>query len=179
MDDTPTGRHTAPYPAIRTAITGQPTSEPAPASSGTADPIEEVGRQVQEALAGAQRTYCVAAAEVAYQLQQRGTRLTSKQLYDASYSQALRTWWERVAEQISAQELFADHALRRVRSWARHYLTGEPAAAQPGTLFDHALAHASRAAARQFLLTSGQLLAEHATRLGPAPAQTSASTTPA
>jgi hypothetical protein len=162
--DTPTGRHTAPDLMTRTASTTQPISAPAVASSSTspADPIEEIGRQVEAALAGAQHAYRVAAAETAYQLLQRGTRLNSKQLYDASYTQALRTWWEQVAEQTTTQSLAADHALRRVRSWARHYLTGEPASPQPGTLFDHALAHASRAAARQFLVISGQLLAQHA-----------------
>ncbi|MER6000829.1 hypothetical protein ABT120_19830 [Nonomuraea angiospora] len=139
--------------------------EPSSPRSGTVAPLALTDERVHEALAAAQHAAHAAAAEVAYLLQ-RGLRLASEPLYQATYTQALRTWWEQAGEQLSERNLEADHALRRVRSWARTYLTAEIGSTQPGTLFDHALAHASRAAARRFLTATGELLAEHATRHG-------------
>ncbi|MGN9779815.1 hypothetical protein ACTMTF_00210 [Nonomuraea sp. ZG12] len=144
---------------------------PSPDSSPSieADPLTVIDQRTREQLVAAQHAAVAAAAEVACLLQ-RGLRLKSEPLYDAAFTQTLRTWWEQVAEQIGTHHLHADHALRRVRSWARYYLTGELAATSPGTLFDHALAHASRAAARQFLSDTGEMLAEHTTRLDTAKA---------
>ncbi|MET7338977.1 hypothetical protein [Nonomuraea sp. NPDC005650] len=135
---------------------GSPEAEPE-------DSLVMLDQRMHEALAAAQHAAYAAAAEAAYLLQ-RALRLTGEPLYQTAYTQALRTWWEQVGEQVSKQHLQADHALRRVRSWARTYLTAETGSTQPGTLFDHALAHASRAAARRFLTVSGELLAEHAAR---------------
>ncbi|MEU8178631.1 hypothetical protein AB0C14_37680 [Microbispora hainanensis] len=122
---------------------------------------EGLAARVAEVVAHARHAdYAASAALVCHV--QRGQRLTSEPLYSAVYSHALRTWWEFVPAQISEDNVDVAHAVRRVRAWARHYLTGEPAAARPGTLFDHALAHASRAAARHFLAASGELLASRA-----------------
>ncbi|WP_182907584.1 hypothetical protein [Microbispora sp. H13382] len=123
-------------------------------AEGLAVPVAELVAHARHA------DYAASAALVCHI--QRGHRLTSEPLYSAVYSHALRTWWEFVPAQISANSVDVAHAVRRVRAWARHYLTGEPAAARPGTLFDHALAHASRAVARHFLAASGELLASRA-----------------
>ncbi|MEZ0076253.1 hypothetical protein [Planotetraspora sp. GP83] len=115
------------------------------------------GDRIAEAVAQARHADYAASAELTCQVQ-RGQRLTSEPLYSAAYCHAVRGWWELVSAQIDHEALEAAHAVRRVRARARHYLTGEPAALRPGSLFDHALAHASRAAARQFLAASGELL---------------------
>ncbi|MEV6986752.1 hypothetical protein AB0M95_36600 [Sphaerisporangium sp. NPDC051017] len=104
--------------------------------------------------------FYAASAEAIFALQ-NGQRLSGEQSFAAAHAQASRAWWDLVDEEITGKKLSADHALRRVRSWARHYLTGEPPAARPGTLFDHALAHAARIAARDFLNDSGHLLTQH------------------
>ncbi|MEV0615684.1 hypothetical protein AB0I81_20380 [Nonomuraea sp. NPDC050404] len=109
----------------------------------------------------ATRHACYTAAAKAIVALQNGQRLTGEQLFATAHAQASRAWWELVAEEITGKKLTSDHALRRVRSWARHYLTGEPPATRPGTLFDHALAHAARMAARDFLDDSGHLLTQH------------------
>ncbi|QFY12935.1 hypothetical protein GBF35_45960 [Nonomuraea phyllanthi] len=140
-----------------------PADKPDSPQARPEDPPYMLDQRTQDALSAAQHAAHAAAAEVAYLLQ-RALRLTGEPLYQAAYTQALRTWWEKVAEQIDQQHLQPDHALRRVRSWARSYLTAEIGSTQPGTLFDHALAHASRAAARRFLAATGELLAEHAAR---------------
>ncbi|MFF4778990.1 hypothetical protein ACFY05_39820 [Microtetraspora fusca] len=124
---------------------------------------EGLASEIAEAVTHARHVDYAASAGLVCHVQ-RGERLTSDQLYGVVYSQASRTWWELVSAQVSEQGIPVVHALRRVRAWARHYLTGEPAAARPGTLFDHALAHASRAAARQFLAASGELLAGQTTQ---------------
>ncbi|NRQ40786.1 hypothetical protein HII36_54630, partial [Nonomuraea sp. NN258] len=113
-----------------------------------------------EKITCARHAYYAAAAEAAFALH-NGQRLTGEQMFAAALTQASRAWWDLVEAEITGKRLTCDHAVRRVRSWARHYLTGEAPAAQPGTLFDHALAHASRLAARDFLAISGQLLTLH------------------
>ncbi|MEV0830185.1 hypothetical protein [Nonomuraea rubra] len=159
--DISTGRHNAPDPSQHAPVTQ--------AASGSAHPrpADELHGRTLKALIVAQDAAEAAAAEAGYVLQ-RGQRLTGEPLYEATYTQAVRTWWELVGEQICQRQLHADHALRRVRSWARTYLTGEPPAQTAGSLFDHALAHASRAAARRFLAASGELLAEHAVQFSSA-----------
>jgi hypothetical protein len=109
----------------------------------------------------ATRHACNTTAAKAIFALQNGQRLSGEQLFATAYAQASRAWWERVGEEITGKQLTSDHALRRVRSWARHYLTGEPPVTRPGTLFDHALAHAARMAARDFLNDSGHLLTQH------------------
>ncbi|MFB4284998.1 hypothetical protein ACBJ59_57710 [Nonomuraea sp. MTCD27] len=109
----------------------------------------------------ATRHACYTAAAKAIFALQNGQRLTGEQLFVTVHAQASRAWWDLVEEEITGKELTSDHAVRRVRSWARHYLTTEPPAARPGTLFDHALAHAARMAARDFLSDSGHLLTQH------------------
>lgn len=113
-----------------------------------------------EKITTARHTYYAAAAEAVIALQ-NGQFLSGEQVFAATSTQTSRAWWDLVDAQITLRRLTCDHALRRVRSWARHYLTGEAPAARPGTLFDHALAHASRMAARDFLAASGQLLTQH------------------
>lgn len=109
----------------------------------------------------ASRHTCYAAAAKAIFALQNGQRFTGEQLFVTVHAQAARAWWDLVQEEITGKKLASDHTLRRVRSWARHYLTAEPPAARPGTLFDHALAHAARMAARDFLNDSGHLLTRH------------------
>jgi hypothetical protein len=109
----------------------------------------------------ATRHSCYTAAAKAIFALQNGQRFTGEQLFVTAHAQAARAWWDLVDEEITGKKLTSDHALRRVRSWARHYLTTEPPAARPGTLFDHALAHAARMAARAFLNDSGHLLTQH------------------
>ncbi|WP_147268267.1 hypothetical protein [Spongiactinospora rosea] len=115
-------------------------------------------RQVIESVT---RAHAAEAAELTYRISE-GHRLSSTCLYGTAYGRDLRTWWGTVIKQINENEITTDHALRRVRAWVRQYLTTEPASSVPGTLFDHAIAHASRAAAREFLTTSGELLTLHA-----------------
>ncbi|MFI6295963.1 hypothetical protein ACIBEJ_30500 [Nonomuraea sp. NPDC050790] len=109
----------------------------------------------------AARRACYTAAAEAVAVLQNGRRLVGEQVFAAAYAQTFRAWWDRVDQEITTNKLSSDHAVRRVRSWARHHLTGEPPAPQPGTLFDHGLAHASRLAARDFLHVSGRLLTHH------------------
>ncbi|WP_431904024.1 hypothetical protein [Nonomuraea sp. bgisy101] len=113
-----------------------------------------------EKITTARHAYYAAAAEAVIALQ-NGRFLSGEQVFAAASTQTSRVWWDLVDAQITLRRLTCDHALRRVRSWARHFLTGEAPAARPGTLFDHALAHASRMAARDFLAASGQLLTQH------------------
>ncbi|SEH02409.1 hypothetical protein SAMN05444920_12667 [Nonomuraea solani] len=113
-----------------------------------------------EKITAVRHAFYTAAAKAIFALQ-NGQRLSSEQLFVTVHAQAARAWWDRVDEEITGKRLTCDHALRRMRSWARHYLTGEPPAARPGTLFDHALAHAARIAARDFLTDSGHLLTQH------------------
>ncbi|MFD9950770.1 hypothetical protein ACFWYW_27315 [Nonomuraea sp. NPDC059023] len=82
-------------------------------------------------------------------------------MFAAAYAQTTRAWWDVVDGQITLKRLACDHALRRVRTMARHFLTNEAPARRPGTLFDHALAHAARMAARDFLTDTGELLTQH------------------
>ncbi|WP_158578410.1 hypothetical protein [Spongiactinospora rosea] len=110
-----------------------------------------------EAIEQARHADYAASAELVCQVQ-RGQRLAAEPLFLAVYSSALRAWWDLVDVQICREGVEAAHAVRRVRVRARHYLTGNLAAPRPGTLFDHALAHAARAAARHFLASSGELL---------------------
>ncbi|MGW0805569.1 hypothetical protein [Nonomuraea sp. NPDC002799] len=113
-----------------------------------------------EKITAIRHTFYTAAAKTIVALQ-NGQRLAGEQLFATAHAQASRAWWDLVDEEINGKKLTSDHAVRRVRSWARHYLTGEPPVARPGTLFDHALAHAARMAARDFLSDSGHLLTQH------------------
>ncbi|QFY08033.1 hypothetical protein GBF35_16305 [Nonomuraea phyllanthi] len=153
----------------------QPPVTPDVPSTETEDQLTRFEWRVKQVLAATQHAAYAAAAEVAYLLQ-RGLRLTGEPLYQASFTQALRMWWELVDEQINQHHLEGDHAVRRVRSWARTYLTAEPTSTKPGSLLDHGLAHASRAAARRFLAATGELLASHATCQGRTPAPNNDST---
>ncbi|MFI9836347.1 hypothetical protein ACIHFD_04900 [Nonomuraea sp. NPDC051941] len=117
-------------------------------------------QRTDEKISAARRVFYAASAEAVFALQ-NGQRLSGEQSFAAAHAQASRAWWDLVDEEIAGKKLAPDHAVRRVRSWARHYLTGEPPAARPGTLFDHALAHAARIAARDFLNDSGHLLTQH------------------
>ncbi|MFI6396185.1 hypothetical protein [Nonomuraea sp. NPDC050540] len=142
------------------------TGNAAPALNSTvaAEPVEQVRCSFDELVAekiASARHACYAAAAEAVCILQNGRRLVGEQVFAAAYAQTVRAWWDRVEVEITGKRLASDHALRRVRSWARHYLTGEPPAPQPGTLFDHGLAHASRLAARDFLTASGHLLTHH------------------
>ncbi|WP_157254890.1 hypothetical protein [Nonomuraea typhae] len=129
-----------------------------------AEPVEEAGCSVDELTAekitSARHAYYTAAAEAVVALQ-NGEFLSAEQVFAATYAQTSRAWWDVVDGQITLRRLACDHALRRVRSMARHFLTNEAPARRPGTLFDHALAHAARMAARDFLTASGELLAQH------------------
>ncbi|RGA05572.1 hypothetical protein DI270_007620 [Microbispora triticiradicis] len=153
----------------RSTLPGAPTPATVPSFPDTfAGPeapdggeAERLAARVAEVVAHARHADYAASAALVCRIQ-RGHQLTSEPLYSVVYSHALRTWWEQVPAQISENSVDVVHAVRRVRAWARHHLTGEPAAARPGTLFDHALAHASRAAARHFLAASGELLASRA-----------------
>ncbi|MED7930379.1 hypothetical protein SMD20_39550 [Nonomuraea sp. LP-02] len=129
-------------------------------SAGPAEDARSFDELTAEKIAAARHAYYAAAAEVVIALQ-NGRWLSSEQLFAAAHSRATRAWWDLAEQEISGKKLTSDHAVRRVRSWARHYLTGEPPVARPGTLFDHAIAHASRIAARDFLTASGQLLTQH------------------
>ncbi|MFE0156734.1 hypothetical protein ACFWY5_57085 [Nonomuraea sp. NPDC059007] len=136
----------------------------APASTSNANHTEQRYRSFDELTAEkitSARHACYAAAAEAVSILQNGRRLVGEQMFAAAHAQTVRAWWDRVEVEITTKKLTGDHAVRRVRSWARHYLTGEPPAPQPGTLFDHALAHASRRAARDFLTASGHLLTHH------------------
>ncbi|NJP95418.1 hypothetical protein HCN51_39300 [Nonomuraea sp. FMUSA5-5] len=129
-----------------------------------------------EKISATRHTFYAAAAEAIVALQ-NGQRLSGEHLFAAAHAQASRTWWDLVDEEIASKKLTSDHALRRVRSRARHSLTEEPPVARPGTLFDHALAHAARIAARDFLHHSGHLLTQHLIHQAndPAPATPAAS----
>lgn len=137
---------------------------PPDGSYTTANHAEQMLRSFDELtyekITAARHAFYAAAAEAVFALR-NGQRPSGGQLFAATHAQASRAWWELVSEEITDKKLTCDHAVRRVRSWARHYLTGEAPAARPGTLFDHALAHASRMAARDFLNVSGQLLIRH------------------
>ncbi|MEU8324134.1 hypothetical protein AB0C33_37730 [Nonomuraea sp. NPDC048881] len=113
-----------------------------------------------EKIIAARHAHYAAAAEAVAALQ-NGRWLSGEQLFAAEYTRSSRGWWDLVDVQITVKRLACDHAVRRVRSWARHYLTNEAPAGRPGTLFEHALAHASRIAARDFLNASGQILTHH------------------
>ncbi|MFI6713546.1 hypothetical protein ACIBF7_44465 [Nonomuraea sp. NPDC050478] len=130
------------------------------ASAGPADDARPFEELTAESITAARNAYYAAAAEVVIALQ-NGRWHTSEQLFAATHARATRAWWDLVEQEITGNRLTSDHAVRRVRSWARHYLTGEPPVARPGTLFDHAIAHASRMAARDFLTASGRLLTQH------------------
>ncbi|MGP3917747.1 hypothetical protein [Nonomuraea sp. 10N515B] len=142
---------------------GEPSSI-TPAWDVSAPPAEQVRRSCEqlttEKITAVRHAFYTAAAQAIFALQ-NGQRLTGEQSFAAAHAQASRTWWDLVDEEITGKRLTCDHAMRRVRSWARHYLTGEPPAARPGTLFDYALAHAARIAARDFLTDSGHLLTQH------------------
>lgn len=142
---------------------GEPSSV-TPAWDVSATPAGQARRSFDqltaEKITATRHAFYTAAAKAIFAMQ-NGQRLTGEQLFATVHAQAARTWWDLVDEEITDKQLTADHALRRVRSWARHYLTGEPPAARPGTLFDHALAHAARIAARDFLHDSGHLLTQH------------------
>ncbi|MEU6718658.1 hypothetical protein ABZ897_44950 [Nonomuraea sp. NPDC046802] len=119
-----------------------------------------VDQLTAEKITAVRHTFYTATAKAIFALQ-NGQRLSGEQSFAAAHAQASRAWWDLVDEEITGKNLTCDHAVRRVRSWARYYLTGEPPAARPGTLFDHALAHAARIAARDFLTDSGHLLTQH------------------
>ncbi|MBF8193337.1 hypothetical protein ITP53_48245 [Nonomuraea sp. K274] len=142
---------------------GEPRSTP-PAWDSATSPDETARLSCEqltaEKITAVRHTFYTSAARAIFTLQ-NGQRLTGEQSFAAAHAQAARTWWDLVDEEITGKRLTCDHAMRRVRSWARHYLTGEPPAARPGTLFDHALAHAARIAARDFLTDSGHLLTQH------------------
>ncbi|MFC5828054.1 hypothetical protein [Nonomuraea insulae] len=142
---------------------GEPNSTP-PARDGTTSQEETARRSCEqlttEKITAARHAFYTAAAKAIFALQ-NGQRLCGEQVFTAAHAQASRAWWDLVDEEITGKKLTSDHAVRRVRSWARHYLTGEPPVARPGTLFDHALAHAARMAARDFLHDSGHLLTQH------------------
>ncbi|GAA2213304.1 hypothetical protein GCM10009850_087660 [Nonomuraea monospora] len=142
---------------------GEPSRTP-PARDGTTPPDGTARLSCEqltaEKITDTRYTYYTAVAKAIFALQ-NGQRLTGEQSFAAAHAQASRTWWDLVDEEATGKRLTCDHALRRVRSWARHYLTGEPPASRPGTLFDHALAHAARIAARDFLHDSGHLLTRH------------------
>ncbi|MFD9950745.1 hypothetical protein ACFWYW_59250 [Nonomuraea sp. NPDC059023] len=135
----------------------------------TGGPVEEAGCSVDELTAEkiteARHAYYTAAAEAVAALQ-NGEFLSAEQLFAAAYAQTSRAWWDVVDGQITLKRLACDHALRRVRTMARHFLTNEAPARRPGTLFDHALAHAARMAARDFLTASGELLTHHLAESG-------------
>ncbi|GAA4102308.1 hypothetical protein [Nonomuraea soli] len=144
---------------------GQPGPLPAaePATNDTSAEGGEgcsLGELTAEEIVTARHRYYAAAAEATAALQ-NGDFLGGEQLFAATYAQTFRAWWDLVEGQVTVKRLAWDHALRRVRSWARHHLTGEAPATRPGTLFDHALAHASRMAARDFLAATGELLTRH------------------
>ncbi|MDF5758434.1 hypothetical protein [Spongiactinospora sp. TRM90649] len=120
-----------------------------------------LGKDVARTIEQARHADYAASAELVCQLQ-RGQRLTAEPLFMAVYCSAVRAWWDLVDLQICQEGAEAAHAVRRVRVRARHYLTGQPVASRAGTLFDHALAHASRAAARYFLARTGELFARAA-----------------
>ncbi|MFE0156517.1 hypothetical protein ACFWY5_55965 [Nonomuraea sp. NPDC059007] len=148
------------------------TASAAPGSDLTnAEPVEEAGCSVDELTAEkiteARHAYYTAAAEAVAALQ-NGEFLTAEQVFTAAYAQTTRAWWDVVDGQITLKRLACDHALRRVRTMARHFLTNEAPARRPGTLFDHALAHAARMAARDFLTDSGELLTHHLAESGDA-----------
>lgn len=130
--------------------------------AGRAEDERSFDELTAEKIASARHAHYAAAAEAVVALQ-NGRWLSGEQLFAAEYTRTSRAWWDLVDVEIAVKRLACDHAVRRVRSWARHYLTGEPPAARPGTLFEHALAHASRIAARDFLNASGQLLTQHLT----------------
>ncbi|GAA3616012.1 hypothetical protein GCM10022419_121630 [Nonomuraea rosea] len=142
---------------------GEPSSTP-PTRDGTTSQDETARLSCEqltsEKITAARHAFYTAAAKAIFALQ-NGQRLSGEQLFVTAHAQAARAWWDLVDEEITGKRLTCDHALRRMRSWARHYLTGEPPAARPGTLFDHALAHAARIAARDFLTDSGHLLTQH------------------
>ncbi|GLW98787.1 hypothetical protein [Microtetraspora sp. NBRC 16547] len=98
--------------------------------------------------------YDTAATELIRQLDQLH-RPTSDRLHDAAYFQALHVWWDMVLMQVDKYDLDIGQAVRQVRAWATRYLTCVPGPTKPGTLFDHALAHTGRAAARRFLAATG------------------------
>ncbi|GAA0406111.1 hypothetical protein Acor_40910 [Acrocarpospora corrugata] len=158
MDSSPPGESPANAPDETT-----PEATPIAVSGAEISPNAWLHSRTCEAIDGARRI-SYASADQACSVLQRGDRMTSEVLFSAAHAQALDAWWGLIADQIDFNEAVPDHALRRIRSWARRYLTAEPAATEPGTLFDHALAHVSRAAARHFLQTSGRLLVEHANR---------------
>ncbi|MFI6296656.1 hypothetical protein ACIBEJ_34060 [Nonomuraea sp. NPDC050790] len=152
-----------PLPPLGRADSPAPDPAPAPATT-TAEADERARCSFDELTAekiSAARRACYTAAAEAVSVLQNGRRLAGEQVFAAAYAQTFRAWWDRVEQEITTKKLSSDHAVRRVRSWARHHLTGEPPAPQPGTLFDHGLAHASRLAARDFLTTSGHLLTHH------------------
>ncbi|MEU4574623.1 hypothetical protein [Nonomuraea sp. NPDC023979] len=140
----------------------QPASPPSTSETGGDDaPPEQQPPSLDEVttltITAARHAYYAAAAEVVIALQ-NGQFLGGEQLFTAVYTQIKRAWWDLVDGEITHKKLTCEHAVVRVRSWARHFLTKQTPAARPGTLFDHALAHAARMAARDFLATSSQLL---------------------
>jgi hypothetical protein len=151
---------------------GEPSSTP-PARDGTTSRDEAARLSCEqltaEKITAVRHAFYTAAAKAIFALQ-NGQRLSGEQLFVTVHAQAARGWWDLVDEEIKGKRLTCDHALRRMRSWARHYLTGEPPVARPGTLFDHALAHAARIAARDFLTDSGHLLTQHLMDQAAAPA---------
>ncbi|MEV0621721.1 hypothetical protein AB0I81_50930 [Nonomuraea sp. NPDC050404] len=133
----------------------QPGSLPSPGKEG-----RSFDWLTREKITATRQAFYTAAAKAIFALQ-NGRRLYGEHLFATAHAQAARAWWDLVDEEVTGKKLACDHAVRRVRSWARHYLTTEPPVARPGTLFDHALAHAARMAARDFLTDSSHLLTQH------------------
>ncbi|WP_061294083.1 hypothetical protein [Herbidospora cretacea] len=121
-------------------------------------------RRTRATIDEARRASYASAAQACTVLQ-RGSRMSSEVLFAATHAQKLEAWWVLVDDQLAVNSVGTDLALRRVRARARRWITAEPASGEPGTLFDHALAHAARTAARDFLHTTGRLLVEHGKRL--------------
>lgn len=106
----------------------------------------------------ARERHDTATVELIHRLEQ-AHRITSERLHAAVYSQALHVWWDMVQTQVDKHGLDAEKAIGLVRRRTTRYLTCEPDGTKPGTLFDHALAHVSRAAARRFLTATDTALA--------------------
>ncbi|MGW0481380.1 MULTISPECIES: hypothetical protein [Nonomuraea] len=141
---------------------GPPTAAPASdiTNSSTGQTRRSLDELISEKISAARHAHYAAAAEAVAALQ-NGRWLSGEQLFATEYTRSSRAWWDLVDVQITANRPACDHAVRWVRSWTRHYLTNEAPAGRPGTLFEHAVAHASRIAARDFLNASGQLLTHH------------------
>ncbi|MFI6816118.1 hypothetical protein ACIBG7_27190 [Nonomuraea sp. NPDC050328] len=159
-----------------------PTSGVVGDTSSLGQACSSIDELISLTITTARHTHYAAAAEAVIALQ-NGRFLGGEQLFTAVYAQTTRAWWDLVDGEITHKKLTCEHAVVRVRSWARHFLTKEAPAARPGTLFEHALAHAARMAARDFLATSSQLLIHRKVQSGggtdaPAPGTPCARDTP-